>query len=136
VLALYPATYDEDNALWERASWTQGREPDSMKLWYYAGDKSLWDTTAGAIDPLPNYFATAIAYIATARLERPLCSCANVASLAAQLREDLTLSENGRGHFVGPDLLNCPFGTHRGEYMAWQRIKHFVRDKQLGYAII
>jgi len=123
-----PATYDSDNAQWNGSTWTECREPDTVKLWYYAGDldqKYLQETSC---EPLSHYFAQAIAWLATARLEKDICGCNNVIELFRELRRDLTYSEPDGGSFFNvEDIINNPFGTKKGEVMAYQRIKNLTQ---------
>ena len=62
-----------------------------------------------------------IAQIATARLQKPLCSCSNVTALADEWRQDVAVSGPG-GVMMTEDILNNPFGTRRGEVLAWKRV--------------
>jgi len=116
-----PATYSDDDEEWQTASWAESREPDFVKIWYRAGfldGKFL----AGRANPA-NYtiWDQPVAWLATARLERPFCSCGNVTALGNRFREDLAFVGES-SHQVDPLLLSNPFGTLRGEVMAWQKV--------------
>ena len=71
----------------------------------------------------------AIAWLATARLERPFCSCDNVVDLVKQLRTDLALVGGPLGYNTTLEQLNNPFGTRLGEIRAWQRVSKFARRR-------
>jgi len=130
------ATYDDTNAQWDSSSLALTRDPDFVKVWYYSGALSQeylggrWGWT------LPRKWARTIAYLATARLERPFCSCGTATALAKHLREDLSAmssqQQQARSYQIDSALvLQNPFGTHRGEVMAWQQIIN-ERDRSLG----
>jgi hypothetical protein len=129
ILVPVPATYDATDARWEEDQWTECREPDTVKVWYYAGDLSERFLREVDCDPLAMHFAQAIAWMATARLERPPCGCNNIRSMFAALRRDLAFVGSGEGegsYNVSFDELDNPFGTRRGEIQAWRRIRKLV----------
>lgn len=123
------ATYDTDDAQWESVCATTCRNPDFVKLWYYAG---LLDTNflaSNTNDPLSHWWAQTIAWLATARLERPFCSCANVTSLAQQLRTNLALIGSDSSFVVSESDLGNPFGMRAGEIMAWRRVRKLAKKR-------
>lgn len=128
-----PATYSGD--AWGRASWSVCRDPDQVKLYYLCGDLSWLNLGGRRCDPLSDWWAQTIAMLATARLERPLCSCGNSAALAKQWREDLAFVGE-KSHTVPFELLSNPFGTRRGEILAWQRVSKLVPGRQRGATAI
>jgi hypothetical protein len=129
-----PSTYNSDDQKWYRDAFTECREPDQVKLWYYAGDMDEAFLSGDSCDPLSNYYARVIAWLATARLERPFCQCGNLITLAEHLREDL--SHQGEvSHLIDFELLGSPFGTRRGELMAWKSVSKLGR-RQLDVGVI
>lgn len=122
-----PATYDSDNSQWTKADWTECREPDTAKVWYYAGDLDQKYLRGDSCEPLSDYFAQIIAYMTTARLARPFCGCDNVRNRTARLQMDLAFSEpDGGTFFTNDEILNNPFGTKFGEVWAWKRLYQLV----------
>jgi hypothetical protein len=121
-----PASYDAATASWTIDSWTNGYEPHRAKIWYQAGEIDPAFTRGIFHDPLSNYWAQIIAWIATARLERPLCSCSNLQAVSGDLQTDLT-------NDFGTEL--SPFGNRKGEIKGWQRIKHQRGKKISSYAL-
>lgn len=112
------------------------RYADYMDLWYYCG---MRDQTGGIYttpdDYMPDDIAVAIAYIATARLERVFYANNNATALASRLREDLTAPPE-RQLFLNPaDALTNPFGTRRGEFEAWRRIQRYRKSYRTGGAL-
>ncbi len=124
------ATYDETEEQWVEQTFADCREPDIVKIFYYAGDLDNRFLRGDTCDPLSNYFAQAIAWMAVARLERPLCSCANSTALALELRKNLAFADTNQAFAVSPTDLENPFGTRKGELMAWKRVSKFVRKRE------
>lgn len=133
-----PAEYDEDEEVWAEQSFTECRAPDQVKVWYYAGDLDplfLQHTTPTSVvrrrcDPLSTYYAEAIAWIATARLDRNFCNCKQITAEVTKLRRNLAETPvDGSTFFVNDDDLDNPFGTRMGEVMAWRRLGRLVRRK-------
>lgn len=120
-----PATYDSDDAAWTFSQWTECHEPDTVKVWYYAGDLSEQFLRGESCNQLSMYFAQAIAWMTAARVERPVCGCNNVRSMFQELQRDVAFSGSGEGEgsfFVNQDDLANPFGTKKGELLAWRRL--------------
>lgn len=130
-----PATYDTATAQWNNAAWSECRNPDQVKLWYYSGLMSDRALSGEQDDPLGHQLAQAIAWLATARLDKNFCGCSNVQLLSADLRSDLTLITGGESHSWPQAQLDNPFGTRKGEVMCWQRIRHLVENKVVGFAV-
>lgn len=125
-----PATYDEATGQWNEQTRTECREPDHVKLWYYAGDQSNLFLSGRSYDPLSQRLAEAIAWLTIARLERQLCECSNVTALSQRLQVDLAESpEEGSDYMTTEDQLNNPFGTRRGELKAWRRISKLTEQR-------
>ena len=120
-----PSTYSDDNGYWTRTTWTGCREPEQVKLWYYAGDLSEEYLAGNSYDPLSDWWAYTIAWLAIARLEKPLCSCGNVQALTDDLMVDLSFSGGTGSYNVDFELLANPFGSKKGAVLAWQRVSKF-----------
>ena len=60
--------------------------------------------------------------------------------LSDRLRQDLSqFSRGDTTYFQTDDIINCPFGTLRGEVEAWRRIKKVLKDskdKKPSFAVI
>jgi len=127
VVVPHPADYDDDDEEWDAASWSVCRDPDMVNLWYYAGDtNNLWrrGTTCEQLSP---WWQQTIAWLATARLERPFCSCDSVVDLVKDLRTDLSLTGGPLGYNITLDDLSNPFGSRKGAILAWRRISKLAR---------
>jgi hypothetical protein len=137
LVAISPVSYDDDNAAWVKAEYALCREPDAVRLSYYAGDVDRLFLANRSLDPLSAYWAQTIAWMATARLERPFCSCANLTALQEDLRQNLasTRLPTGAGQYVTRDVLSSPFGTLKGEVWAWKRCLR-LKDRRGRVAVI
>lgn len=129
-----PATYDSANGHWDAANWEECREPDQVKLWYRAGEISERYLRGLTCDPLSDWWAQTIAWLATARLEHPFCACGSSGTRAAHLREDLA-HVGETSHLLAEEMLTNPFGTRRGEVQAWQRVSR-LENRIMGAALI
>lgn len=127
VLVPTPATYDRESGAWATVQYSICRDPDQVKVWYYAGDLSNENRRGIACDPLSNWWAQTIAMLATARLERPFCNCGPATALAMQWRKDMAFVGE-TSHNLPYALFDNPFGTRYGEIRAWQRISRTMRD--------
>jgi hypothetical protein len=123
-------TYDAENKAWTQSNCVYGYT-DYVDLWYYAGMKDT-PYNINADKYLSDQFARAIAYMATARLERGFYANNNATSLADQMRRDL--SRSVRDEFIRPpqDVFTNPFGTKRGEYEAWKIVNRIASTRKVG----
>jgi hypothetical protein len=131
-----PASYDAASGDWVSVTCDACRDPDMVKLWYESGEIDERYLSGYTHDPLSEDWARIIAYMATARFERPFCTCGNSEALAEWLREDLAFTPQGAGsRFTTEDVTSSPFGTHRGEVMAWMKIKKLKKRRMEGITI-
>lgn len=105
--------------------------PDTVKITYLSGVASRDYQDGRTLYPLDSHMATAVFYLAVARLQRDVCACTNAHSFAADLRTDMALvSPAGNFLAVADAIQTCPFGTRRGEWLAYQQLKlaekHYV----------
>jgi len=128
-----PATYDEDTKEWTQVAYTESRDPDMVKLWYYAGDIANAYLGSFVGDPLPQKWARAIAQLAVARPERELCECGNSGALTKmwQINTALTSSEV----MIPEKELSNPFGTRYGEILAWRTVRREKGIRNSGGAL-
>ncbi len=56
-------------------------------------------------------------------------------ALADHWREDLAKNTQGASQILAMTLLDNPFGTRRGELMAWQRISKMTSAVTMGGAV-
>jgi hypothetical protein len=130
-----PASY---NSGWSNDSYTIDRDPDQVTLWYQAGHQSEDYLNGFSAEPLDDYLATAVMWLATARLDKPLTGDGLLGNRVVGLQRDMT--QNSRDKFfvlnIQTDVFTNPFGTLTGEYKAWQRIARLMPDhNSLGGAI-
>ena len=127
-----PATYD---TTWSITTYEICRAPDKVELYYLAGDQSNEYLRGISCDPLSDQWAWCIIWLAIARLERPPCSCNRLKNMFDYLREDLAHNTSTGSYFMGMEITTNPFGTHRGEMMAWRRVKNHV-GRRMSVAVV
>lgn len=117
VVTYEPATWNADDSAFDTEAWAEERDPDRLRLYYYAGwrDESL---TCPATQ-MDKELERAVAYYATALMDRNLCGCGNVAQFAQHWRDDLAMSNAGRSYQNGARVIDNPFGSTRGALYAW-----------------
>lgn len=136
MVAVVPADYDSTDGRWEKATMSVCRDPDQILVNYYAGEQSNRYLSGFTCNPMPLELERAIAWLATARLERPYCACGASTALGEDLRTDLALSGAGMpNRFLPESLLDNPWGTRLGEVRAWQRISRLLDSTTLGVAL-
>lgn len=136
VLVPKPAEYDSVNGLWNSVPFSYGRDPDQVRVSYYAGDISQSYLNGVSCDPLKTLYANAIAWLATARTTKPVCSCPQLADNFEYLRTDLAQFGGDVSFVTTEAMLNNPFGTRRGEVMAWNAIARINRDIAVEVAVV
>jgi len=125
-----PAEYDTDEEVWNDQAFDLCYAPDMLRFWYYAGDISDEFLNGYTTDPLSHFWAEIIAWMATARLYRPFCSCVNLNAYITQLQMDVTRSEaEGPAFTVSESDLDNPFGTRKGEVLAWRRVSKLAEKR-------
>lgn len=123
-----PATYSGTS--WGATTYTVCRAPDRVAFWYYAGARSNDYERGKTCDPLSQEFAWITIWLAIPKLERPPCSCNRLQNLFEYLRVDMAENvPNGSSFFMNDAVMANPFGTHRGEIMAWNRLRGWVQKK-------
>lgn len=128
----YPATYDTS---WTLDAWTENIEADKVKLWYYCGERDDAYLSSLTTDPLSDFWAKTIAWLAVARLNTPFCSCGGAKAIAEDLRIDLALQTSGVSYAAQDEILGNPFGTRKGEVLAWKRCSRFAESQVMGATI-
>lgn len=127
LVSVVPATYS--NGEWTEDSFDQGYEPQKILASYKSGLREV-DSRTGCWG-MPSDIATAVAYMATARLDMPLCtSSETLKRKQEQLQEDLIFISPGGDatRFVTREVLNCPFGTRYGELEAWRIVRARLKN--------
>lgn len=126
-----------ESCCYEPADLCMSAMPDSVELDIYSGNISqdslrLKEGMEG--NPVYNgsykgdlssELAESITLLATARLDRDFCGCNNIVSLGRELRQDMALvSPQGNFLTISQVIQECPFGSRRGEWLAWNRLKY------------
>lgn len=135
LVAPWPATYDDDESSWDIASWSVCREPEMVKFWYFAGDYNQTYLKDREFDSLSRDWQRVIARMATARLERPLCTCGQIAALVDYLRTDMAITDGSSSKTISFAMMDNPFGTRVGEIEAWRYVSQLTEKNLRGFAI-
>lgn len=129
VVVPLPATYNALTSAWDVTQVSACNAPSEVALWYRAGKIDKAYERSKTYDPLGQYWATTIAWLATARLAKPLCGCGNVQAVANDLRTDLARNSREANYTVDLNVLSNPFGTRNGEIRAWKRVAHLANEQ-------
>lgn len=117
-----PASYDDDAGQWDQEAFSVCRNPNEVKVNYYAGEFSNRWLAGDVCDQLSEFWAQVIAKLAMARLTKPPCSCNHVRAQYDHWRVDMTLLSREASFILDPNVLSNPFGTRRGEVAAWRSV--------------
>ncbi|RLD00238.1 MAG: hypothetical protein DRI46_07845 [Chloroflexi bacterium] len=129
-------TYAANCATATPAGFCNSREPDRVKVYFYAGNTSDEYRNGYSLSPIDVQISESIRLLTTARLDRDLCGCNNTIALGRDLRKDMALiSPQGNFLAVAEAIQECPFGTRRGEWLAWNRLR-YEKDKYISVAVI
>lgn len=130
IVGYWPGEWDVDEDVFITRPWAVGRNPDIVRLYYYAGWRNRNQKYISRMAP---EWELPVAYMAAAMLDRPPCDC--VSNNWNQWRFDLTLADGDQdGHPIfrepGSGLVggskgptDNPFGTRRGELYAWRKVR-------------
>jgi len=122
IVAYTPAIWDEANNRFNRTAYAVCRDPDQLRIWYYAGYESSHPGVQCPRIQLDPFLEKIIAHYAAAIIDRNLCSCNNVERFIDHWREDLARTGREVAYQVSPSDLDNPFGTTRGAVEAWRKI--------------
>lgn len=125
----YPATYTD--GVWRSAAYADCGMPRLAAFQYYAGQQDRRYLQGTTLDPLSNFWADTIAWMAAARLTRGVCGCDNVRQRFFEIQRDLTQNTQDVGFIrvEKMDIFNSAFGTRVGEVRAWQAVTRLVSDQ-------
>ncbi len=125
-----PATWNATDLDFDTASWGVKREPDLVRVWYYAGwrDRHLSCPTVA----MDSTYERAVAYYAASLLDRPICECNNVQAWIEQWRTDVAKQPSGGGSFQNSArALRNPFGPTKGAIFAWNRLDRAIHNQAI-----
>lgn len=132
LIAFHPATWDADDLDFTPAAWALQRQPDLVRVWYYAGYRDK--RKACPMLEMDDDLAYTVSIYAATLLDRPICGCNNVVEFIEKWREDLAkISDRAKYQITQDDLAN-PLGTTRGAVFAWKRVSRYVEQNVAAYA--
>lgn len=125
----YPASYSD--GAWRGESYADCGVPIIAQFYYYAGNEDKRWLQSKTLDPLSNFWADTIAWLAAARLPRGVCGCDNVRQRFYENGQDLTQNTPTAAYFHAEkmDIFNSALGTRVGEVRAWQAVTRIVGDQ-------
>lgn len=133
LLGYAPAEWSADDDTFNSAALALARQPEMVRLYYYAG---LRDKSKTCTRDMDNQWKRTVAHYACALLDRAPCDC--VQTEWEYWREDLALisgsdsTSNQKGSYqIDPTELRNPFGTRRGMIDAWRRVTRDPRNSAL-----
>lgn len=132
IVAYQAATYDATTGEWTAADLTEGRNPEQLLLYYYAGyqDKRRKYPLI-QMDP---EFERAICYYALTLLRREICSCTNIEGLMNYWTTDMATRTPGGATFqLSSKVLDNPMGTTRAAVNAWNLIQRRSLARAVDY---
>ncbi len=123
---MQPATWSASTAAFVSASYTTGREPDRVRLWYRSG--LPWRSASRGACRMRNDWAQTVAALACAYLTKNICACESTYRAVSYWQEFPGTDEPFSSY--PPSL---PFGPpKRGATYAWER----VRRSKLGHGTL
>jgi len=126
-----PAEYDDDDAQWDQVAYSVCRDPNEVKVNYFAGEYGDRWLAGDVCDRLGDFWARVIARMAMSRLSKSPCSCAHVRAQYDELRADLARVGRESSYIFDPVMLGNPLGTRVGELEAWRKVDG-VATRRLG----
>lgn len=135
-VAPFPASYAD--GVWTAQPWANCGYPRLMALSYYAGAVDKRYASGKTLDPLSDFWADSIAWMAVARLPRGVCGCDNIRQRIEEMQRDLTRNDQVSGFVRTPkmDIFSSAFGTRVGEVRAWQACTRIAQDVVASGAIL
>ncbi len=120
IVGYRPGTWNAATLVFDAAALTVARQPDIVRLWYYAGlrEKTL---TCSTREMAPEW-QRVVAQYAAAILDRQVCACENVHANVEFWQKDMAMRGTDEGLSMPVSLLDNPFGTRRGAIAAWQKV--------------
>lgn len=125
----YPASYSD--GAWRSEPWANCGVPTMVGFHYYAGAVDKRYELNKSLDPLSDFWADTIAWMAAARLPRGVCGCDNIRQRLENIQRDLTRSEENAAYARTDrmDIFSSAFGTRVGEVRAWQAVTRLTSDQ-------
>lgn len=124
IMAYHAAEWDSDtNTFINPTTFSQSRQPDLVRLYYYAGWRKKDLRYTNRMDP---DWERTVAYLAASLLDRPPCSCATGDWEKWRVDLQINMNDEVRRVFYGVSSdLDNPFGTKAGQVYAWRKVKTF-----------
>lgn len=124
-VAATQGTWDPTTQQFDSLAPTISRQPDRVRMWYYAGFQNKRLTRP--LVEMDHRFEEAIAKFSLSKIDHEICGCDNVKWLTDYWGADLALSTTTQSTSRSPQMTGLvktsPFGTRRGAVYAWGVIR-------------
>lgn len=123
------ALRDASSGIWASTGWEWWREPDRVKVRYWAGE-ALTPNNEMSTD-----WRFIVARMAAAELGGRICACDQANAELWQWQFDLSRAAgvNSEQYQIAPEDLKNPFGTRRGQVYAWKKLKALAVQRSLSF---
>lgn len=126
MVSAHPAEWNAEDDQFDYSAFDVcGRGPQRLRMWYRAGYRDMsrrWPNLQMASE-----WERAVAYLALAKLDRPLCGCSTLQAYSQHWSTDLAhrtgTSAMSSSFQLSRRVLDNPLGTTRGAMYAWNMIK-------------
>lgn len=118
-----PVPADYTDGSWGEVCFNPVYPPTGMYFWYYAGLQDDRYLSGNTLDPLSEYWAQTILWLAVSKLEMGVCACGPAQHVFNEYRRDLAISNRNERTIVSMQMLDNPFGTRVGAVRAWDRVQ-------------
>lgn len=127
IVTYAPGDWDAESGVFTPVAYSSYREPDRLKLWYLSGDVNE-DADCNR-NTMSTFWERTIAMLALTYLQGTPCDCTAVGTFFKDMNIDLALSDGNTNlsYNAGDLVLRCPFGTKKGQVLAFQRINQSGR---------
>lgn len=116
-----PAEWDSDEQNFTQLTYSYCRAPDQIRLWYISGNRDL--SLDRPLSVMENYWETAVAYLAAAKLQKPTCGCDTAQQFIQSWQEMREFSSRESGtYFQTQSQLTNPLGSTNGAKYAYEKI--------------
>ena len=114
IVAWTPATWDATTETFTVAQMAQGRNPDLIRFYYYAGLRDRAKTCPTV--EMDDNWARAVAYLSLSLIDRPACQCSS--DVWDYWRDITDIGKSSEAIRISDN----PFGMMRGARYAWDRV--------------
>jgi hypothetical protein len=129
LLSTSPGDWNVADQVFDVATFSECRQPDRLRLWYYVGYRDLSLSTPHST--MSREWARAVSLLALTKLDRPICSCHAVAQTMQRWTTDLratvgTSARSAAYKVTNYEVENCPFGATTAGLEVWRLARRYA----------